>query len=92
VSNAATPNGKPRPVRSNAFFLERGRLKNIEYEKSLATSKNTDFVNAHPNEATAAAKNDFVELTKRMKKQWDSMLNIQAMRLRKKTGPRRINA
>jgi len=89
VSKQVTPNGKLRPVRSNSFFLQRGYLKKLEYAKSLAHGKNPDFVSAHPNEVTGAAQNDYIELTKRIKKEWDSMLNVQAMRLRKRTGTRR---
>lgn len=92
MSKQVTPNGKPRPVRSNALFLEVGLAKKISYQKSLATSKNPDFVSAHPNEVSGAAKQDFTELTKRVKKEFDSFLNVKAMRLRKRTGPRRIQA
>jgi len=90
VSSNITSSNTKRLVRSNANFLKRGLEKTLYYNKRLAATKNPDHFIRFPNEVAAADKKDFVELTKRCKKEWESMLNVQAMRLRKKTGKRRI--
>ncbi len=90
---STTPNNKSlKPVRGNQFFLKRGHEKHLEYQKTLAKGQNPDHKSRYPNECVQAQKKDFVELTKRVNKEWESMLNVQAMRLRKHTGPRRIQA
>jgi len=73
-------------------MLQDGLAHKIAYQISLARSKNSDFVNLHPNEAVQASKQDYVELTKRVKKEFEKFQNTNAMRLRKKTGPRRTEA
>jgi len=75
---------------SNAQMLIDGLRKKIEYQKSLARGKNPDFVNAHPNESVGASKGDYIELEKRVKKEFEKFEKLKAMRLQKRTGPRRI--
>ncbi len=92
MMSTTTPSKLLKQVRGNQFFLKRGFEKHLEYNKTLARGQNPDHKTRYPNECVQAQKKDYVELTKRIKKEWESMLNVQAMRLRKHTGKRRIEA
>lgn len=78
--------------RSNELFKERGRDKKLQYQMSLSTSRNPDFVVRHPNETkdnnSAGWKAD---IKKRVNHEIDVREKLLVVRLAKRTSKRRLN-
>ncbi len=78
-------------VRSNDFFRERGFDKKVQYQISLSTSRNPDFVVRHPNETKEKNPANWkAEIKTRVKKEEDGRQKMLAVRLEKRTGSRRV--
>ncbi len=78
-------------VRSNKMFHERGLKKKIQYQIQLSTSRNQDFVIRHPNETKERNQAGWKqEIKKRVLHEDKLYLEVEAARLAKATGPRRL--
>ncbi len=79
-------------IRSNKEFAKIGLAKKIQYQISLSTSRNVDFVIRHPNETKEKnSVNWKKEITTRVLKEQDIRNALIKSRLAKKTGFRRLN-
>ncbi len=77
---------------SNKEFAVTGLEKKIQYQMSLSTSRNTDFVIRHPNETKAKNPANWKkELTTRVMKEEDIRQSLLKSRLEKRTSLRRLN-
>lgn len=75
---------------SNKEMQEMGLKKNIEYQISLARSRNPDFVVRHPNELKAKNQDWKKEITKRVNNEESTRQALLKVRLSKRTGERRL--
>ncbi len=78
--------------RSNKLFVNRGLQKRIQYQISLSSSRNLDFIIRHPNETKGKNPTNWKkELKDRVLKEDDIRKALLKSRLEKKTGFRRLN-
>jgi len=72
-------------VRSNEFFQKRGLAKKLQYQLSLSTSRNPDFVIRHPNETKDKnSANWKADIKKRVEHEEDLRLAVLQRRLEQK--------
>ncbi len=77
--------------RSNKLFKVQGLKKKIDYQISLSTSRNPDFMVRHPNENKESnSVNWKKDIIKRVTHEEDLRQEVLAVRLAKRTGPRRF--
>ncbi len=81
-----------KEIRSNKLFKKRGKEKILQYQMSLSTSRNPDFVIRHPNETKEKNSSGWkVDIAKRVTKEFDVRERLLESRLRKRTSLRRLN-
>ncbi len=92
MSQSSSPPAQPIKEISNLQRRKDGLQKIIQSEISLSTSRNPDFVLKHPNELKAKNQNWKKEIVKRIIHEQEVRLKQLDVRLKKKTGTRRIEA